>query len=1034
VRRWKRRFFVLEPTTYLYYYLSSGDDEPAGCLNLDLYSECEVVGRDEFGRPHGDGSEEDGHTARALIPAPPPPPDAERSAGPLRGYRSAKGWSAVPPVAVPLAGPPLTLRLRRPDTGHEVLMHAHTAEEAVAWRAALDPSQRHRSLRSRVAALEAEAGELRAQARGLDDDLQASRIAVHECRKALAAERAFRRDLAGRLGRELGAGLRACGRGRRFNEGVAEEESRAAQAKELAEAEARDNAALLGGLRVDVTVGTRMDPWAGDGSVLAAGFTDAIAGAFVPALGPYHLSQHQSPNGRSVGQSVGQSALGLDPCPWGDSEAAAAERADALREYEGLLGYGRTLDAALDDAKAEAAAAAREASCLRAKLATLARHVRAQEARAARLTEANGRLAREKRLLAKECRRLAGEAGAARAAAKASHASAKQAARAAAADRAKLAAATAALAAASFGAGSPGASAEGGSLESEDRADAEAKAGVSDERCDAEVGEGMDAGHGGVPYDESGDAEGARDPDGDCGRVAPAARLEPSDLRDDLCGDVRGLGGYDARAFRQQLRLAIKRAVELAQPTSPRDHDHRDPIRERDAALVALVDHGTVAPSAASSKALAGSLYSPGFDAPPSTTRHAVPVPPRDPSPPPVDTPGRPADSGLFSSVTSVLGSLGLSAAPSAPVGPGGYAPRSSLSQTPCRSPVREFGLFAYRVVYRGGVGVRHVPDASLPLTAASDILPCGAAFVARERRCDPAGITYVRVGGGDGGEGDEASLGRWDGTPRASAVDGGVAGWVFEASPGGVIILERGPWLQEVHARVEVAAAGTADEACDAAGAADEAGAASSGAGVGARADDGGEDSEGDGECEGSSALSVVSSVDNADSATEGSTDCEHDGEHDGGDDEPARSDRPLSPAAAAWSSSSWEVVFFAKKIGIQFKQGAKRAGAGGACETVVVGRLVDLVLFGSQRLPREGCVLVALNGEDLRGYDARAVGEKLRLATNRPLTLRFEEPAPGAPGVATGAPATAAGRGKPAVQETGPLPPPDDDDSGLP
>jgi len=51
VPTWKRRFFVLRPATYLYYYLSSGDEEPAGCINLDLYNECDDVADEEFVDP-----------------------------------------------------------------------------------------------------------------------------------------------------------------------------------------------------------------------------------------------------------------------------------------------------------------------------------------------------------------------------------------------------------------------------------------------------------------------------------------------------------------------------------------------------------------------------------------------------------------------------------------------------------------------------------------------------------------------------------------------------------------------------------------------------------------------------------------------------------------------------------------------------------------------------------------------------------------------------------------------------------------------
>ena len=43
VTKWKRRFFVLQPTTMLYYYLSAGDSEPAGVVNMDLFTEVVAV-------------------------------------------------------------------------------------------------------------------------------------------------------------------------------------------------------------------------------------------------------------------------------------------------------------------------------------------------------------------------------------------------------------------------------------------------------------------------------------------------------------------------------------------------------------------------------------------------------------------------------------------------------------------------------------------------------------------------------------------------------------------------------------------------------------------------------------------------------------------------------------------------------------------------------------------------------------------------------------------------------------------------------
>ena len=138
-----------------------------------------------------------------------------------------------------------------------------------------------------------------------------------------------------------------------------------------------------------------------------------------------------------------------------------------------------------------------------------------------------------------------------------------------------------------------------------------------------------------------------------------------------------------------------------------------------------------------------------------------------------------------------------------------------------------------------------------------------------------------------------------------------------------------------------------------------------------------------------------------------------------------------PAAPGGAptvepdgAWPASSWEVAFYAKKIGIQFKgQKEKRSsssgeitGSGTAVVTgeeaatastststsslplrVVVSKLTDCVVVGScqgapSRMPRPGDALVALNGVDLRGLGWRIVASRLSDANERPLKLRFD------------------------------------------
>lgn len=47
ITQFKRRFFVLKPSTHLYYFLSSSDNEPRGCIDVDMLTNegregCEV--------------------------------------------------------------------------------------------------------------------------------------------------------------------------------------------------------------------------------------------------------------------------------------------------------------------------------------------------------------------------------------------------------------------------------------------------------------------------------------------------------------------------------------------------------------------------------------------------------------------------------------------------------------------------------------------------------------------------------------------------------------------------------------------------------------------------------------------------------------------------------------------------------------------------------------------------------------------------------------------------------------------------------
>ena len=46
--QWKRRFFVLKPTTMLYYFGSDADEEPLGCVDVEAFTSvsCREVHQD----------------------------------------------------------------------------------------------------------------------------------------------------------------------------------------------------------------------------------------------------------------------------------------------------------------------------------------------------------------------------------------------------------------------------------------------------------------------------------------------------------------------------------------------------------------------------------------------------------------------------------------------------------------------------------------------------------------------------------------------------------------------------------------------------------------------------------------------------------------------------------------------------------------------------------------------------------------------------------------------------------------------------
>lgn len=391
---------------------------------------------------------------------------------------------------------------------------------------------------------------------------------------------------------------------------------------------------------------------------------------------------------------------------------------------------------------------------------------------------------------------------------------------------------------------------------------------------------------------------------------------------------------------------------------------------------------------------------------------------------------------------------------------------------------VREFGRFAYRVVYRGGVGVRPKPDVQLPVSAASAIVPCGAAFVALERRIE-GGLVYVRLGGwqpssttcstspesgdnpsstksneGSGGginSGDTSSiydseLGPWINDAWG---DGSTVGWVFEVSANGQRVLEPGAWLQEVTDRIQVSSLPVEvpiDESTAPPSTAEVTVAAAPGTGglsAAAAVKNGGltrhrgrfrGESDTDGHTDGSEeeVLAAATALRAAMAGTGSGEDGSTQGTGDGGSYRSVAGYKAVS--SDGWPATSWEVSFFAKKIGIQFKgQKCKRgdevvaaAGTASAASSVhltslspgahgmasdgvsteavpnthrvVVAKLADCVVVGSdaegavQRMPLPGDAVVALNGDDLRGLSWKQVASRLNQANERPLRLRFD------------------------------------------
>lgn len=209
VKKWKRRFFVLRPTRFLYYYLSSGDVEPAGIIDLDLYTICMEVKPEEFEQDHNsnnnfnlnkieplsstnndathyrNGANNGNEKYKLKIPM-----INHSSSNPSSSnLRNVKGWSkghssndkyiqfnskktSLNNRKEEEVSTMLALKLIRPDNGDEIILHASCIEEFKEWEKALNPSQRHVNLMNKIELLELEKAEKLIEIRKIDDELQ----------------------------------------------------------------------------------------------------------------------------------------------------------------------------------------------------------------------------------------------------------------------------------------------------------------------------------------------------------------------------------------------------------------------------------------------------------------------------------------------------------------------------------------------------------------------------------------------------------------------------------------------------------------------------------------------------------------------------------------------------------------------------------------------------------------------------------------------------------------------------------------------
>ena len=993
VRKWKRRFFVLQPTTMLYYYISSGDSQPAGVINMDTFTEIEEVDEKEFATSSS-ALDNDRYTERKiernsdndleidqedksentdnLLLLPPPIANGSRAA-PYRRRRRLQRHEqhSCYENKSSESRKIYALRLKRPDTQEEVILHAPSADDRSRWMESLS-TLRFKTLQGTIDSLRVNIAEHEKRIKLLESDALLLNARHDEIWRAQKDEGKFRSDLAKRWDdladdMEVSLGLRELLQGKH----QADKRLKTITSNERIEAEERDNNADSEGNMWKRSSKPLFDEDNDEHSAENTAFKSRFNARKVSSLftddaeNSINQSNEEQRNGSGIKANTnspfiikdsGSRAVtsGENECtvldraranevnqmlPGDEFEARKLEQRRDMRVFERIMSISRTLDDTLINSK-------KDISLLRSKLGNLAKHVRGLERResenAAKLTsalETISGLKQEKRILVKEIRRLR-EAAVVEAQERKLEQGRAEEAREAAMQISRDISMTALS-------GSPpnGAASEVATSAVVAAAASAASAALAKSTDGAEVFASSTEAH-------------FKDPATDAGKS--------------------GMGeaevNYDARLFRRELRVAIQEAIEIARPTrrskigmgaSKQRHGHRDELMMH-SWLLAPTD----ADSADEEFPVSGSqtivsptpiLTSMSRASDSATTAGGTVTEPEGSA-----VMKKPTETGYFGSIGSTFAeALGLSSPEASKfAGRGlmasfgasngeGYSGSRGIYGDPAtnkQEAVHEIGHFEYKVVYQGGVGLRNKPDCMAPISKNSEtevpsVLPFQKCFVACERMFSPDdGITYLRL-------------------DSSHEINGGLIGWVFERTIAGKIILERGP-IQRIDSSTRV---GAEEQSIDHL---PERSGASAPSDLYTTRDS---DSKPQGylrKLDGNtSSFGVVRETQVA-----GTLDT----------DKPVNGSQDAISTADMESPDSWEVVFHAKKIGIQFKQGKQGR--------IVVSKLSDLVLFGLQRMPRVGAVLVACNSQLLHGISWKQVAQNLK-STGRPLRLTFTE-----------------------------------------